>query len=317
MGQKDLAQNDYYNDKVRFADACNGILFQGKEVIRPEELEETDADIVYREEEGKLRKVIPDKVRKWKGVYIAVLSMENQSKVDYHMVFRAMKSEAAYYERQWKEREQEYKRLGLLHEKAQLCWSGKKERFVPVITIVIYYGTDEKWDGARCLYDMLEIDKELEPFVTNYKLNLFDYHDCKDFSVFKTENEMLFELLSCACDKKAMKKLLDKSRERYSKVDRNIMRTMFDIIGIKYKVKEESDEEGGDDMCKAIEEWAEEERTAGKIEGRREGKIEGRLEGTTEALRNIMDSLKITAIEAMDILKIAKEEQAEYLELIK
>ncbi len=320
MGQKDLAQNDYYNDKVRFADVCNGILFRGKEVIKPEELEETDADIVYREEEGKLRKAIPDKVRKWKGVYIAVLSMENQSKVDYHMVFRAMKSEAAYYERQWKEREQEYKRLGLLHEKAQLCWSGKEERFVPVITIVIYYGTDEKWDGARCLYDMLEIDKELEPFVTNYKFNLFDYHECKDFSVFKTENRMLFELLSCACDKKAMKKLLDKSRERYSKVDCNIMRTMFDIIGIKYKEKED-DKEGDGDMCRAIEEWAEEERTAGKIEGRLEGKLEGklegRLEGTTEALRNIMDSLKITAIEAMDILKIAKEEQAEYLELIK
>ena len=316
MGQKDLAQNDYYNDKVRFADACNGILFQGKEIIKPEELEETDADIVYREEEGKLRKVIPDKVRKWKGTYIAVLSMENQSKVDYHMVFRAMKSEAAYYERRWKEREQEYKRLGLLHEKAQLCWSGKEERFVPVITIVIYYGTDEKWDGAKCLYDMLEIDKELEPFVNNYKLNLFDYHDCKDFSIFKTENRILFELLSCACDKKAMKRLLDKNRERYNKVDRNIMRTMFDIIGVRYREKEDTDKEGDGDMCKAIEEWAEEERTAGKIEGRIEGKLEGRLEGTTEALRNIMDSLKITAMEAMDILKIEKEERTEYLKLI-
>ena len=31
MGQKDYAQNDYFNDKVRFSDICNGILFQGKE----------------------------------------------------------------------------------------------------------------------------------------------------------------------------------------------------------------------------------------------------------------------------------------------
>ena len=38
MGQKDLAQNDYYNDKVRFADVCNGILFQGKDMIKPEEI---------------------------------------------------------------------------------------------------------------------------------------------------------------------------------------------------------------------------------------------------------------------------------------
>lgn len=100
MGQKDLVQNDYFNDKIRFADACNGIFFQGKDVIKPEELQETDADIVYREDEGKLRKVIPDKVRKWNGMYIAVLTVENQSKVDYKMVFRVMKSEAVYYERQ-------------------------------------------------------------------------------------------------------------------------------------------------------------------------------------------------------------------------
>ena len=38
MGQKDLAQNDYLNDKVRFADMCNGILFGGDDMIRPEEL---------------------------------------------------------------------------------------------------------------------------------------------------------------------------------------------------------------------------------------------------------------------------------------
>ena len=301
MGQKDLAQNDYYNDKVRFADACNGILFQGKEVIRPEELEETDADIVYREEEGKLRKVIPDKVRKWKGIYIAVLSMENQSKVDYQMVFRAMKSEAAYYERQWKEREQEYKRLGLLHEKAQLCWSGKEERFVPVITIVIYYGTDEKWDGAKCLYDMLEIDKELEPFVTNYKLNLFDYHECKDFSVFKTENRELFELLSCAGDRKKMNQLLTENQGRYNRLTPETAQAICDIAGIKrHRIQKTNKEKEEIDMCRA---WDEQEEW-------------GRKKGTVESICNIMDSLKITAMEAMDILKIAKEERTEYLKLI-
>ena len=302
MGQKDLAQNDYYNDKVRFADVCNGILFQGKDMIKPEELEETDADIVYREEEGKLRKVIPDKVRRWKGVYIAVLSMENQSKVDYHMVLRAMKSEAVYYERQWKEREQEYKRLGFLHEKAQLCWSGKEERFVPIITIVIYYGIEGEWDGAKCLYDMLDIDKELEPFVTNYKLNLFDYHECKDFSVFKTENREMFELLSCAGDRKKMNQLLTENQGRYNRLTQETAQMICDMAGIKRQRIQVMDEEKEEiDMCKA---WDEQEEW-------------GRKKGIAEAVSKIMDSLKITALEAMDILKIEKEEQEEYLELMK
>ena len=47
------------------------------------------------------------------------------------------------------------------------------------------------------------------------------------------------------------------------------------------------------------------------------GRQKGLAQGRVEAIRNIMDSLKITAMEAMDILKIAKEERTEYLELIK
>ena len=67
MGQRDLAQNDYLNDTTRFADMCNGILFQGQDVIRPEELQEVGEDIVYSED-GKRKKIIPDKVRLWRGI---------------------------------------------------------------------------------------------------------------------------------------------------------------------------------------------------------------------------------------------------------
>ena len=95
MGQKDLAQNDYFNDKVRFADVCNGVLFHGEAVIKPEELQESVSDIVYKEEVGKRRKIIPDKVWTWKGTHIAILTVENQTKIDYSMLFRVMKEETA------------------------------------------------------------------------------------------------------------------------------------------------------------------------------------------------------------------------------
>ena len=70
MGLKDYAQNDYFNDKVRFADICNGILFQGKECIKAEDIEEMNPDIVYQDkDQAKLRKTIPDKMCLWKGIY--------------------------------------------------------------------------------------------------------------------------------------------------------------------------------------------------------------------------------------------------------
>lgn len=304
MGQKDLAQSDYFNDKVRFADACNGILFQGKEIIRPEELQETDAEMVYREEE-KRRKIIPDIVRMWKGIYIAILSVENQTKVDYKMIFRIMKAEAVNYERQWDEREKEYRRVGLLHEKAKLCWVGKDEKFIPVITIVIYYGTDKKWDGVTCLYDMLDMDKELEPYISNYRMNLFDYHDCEDFSIFKTENRILFEMLSCSQDKTAMRKLLEEKRNQYKNVDGATIRTIFDIIGIKYSLKMRAKIEEEEDMCKAWDEMMEDERQAGREKGISLAR--------TEDIRNIMDSLKVSALQAMSILKLQKRKRISIL----
>lgn len=69
-------------------------------------------------------------------------------------------------------------------------------------------GQDKLWDGAKSLYEMLELEDELKPFVNDFKLNLFDYHEWKEFSRFKTANRLLFEALSCGNDRKRMKKIL-------------------------------------------------------------------------------------------------------------
>ena len=40
MGKADVNVNIQLNEKKRFADLFNGVLYKGKQVIRPEELEE-------------------------------------------------------------------------------------------------------------------------------------------------------------------------------------------------------------------------------------------------------------------------------------
>ena len=40
MGKADVNVNIWLNEKKRFADLFNGVLYKGKQVIRPEELEE-------------------------------------------------------------------------------------------------------------------------------------------------------------------------------------------------------------------------------------------------------------------------------------
>ena len=58
MGQQDLYQSDFYEDKSRFADVFNGVLFGGKEVMKPEELEVEDSVIVSTKNNRSLKKVI-------------------------------------------------------------------------------------------------------------------------------------------------------------------------------------------------------------------------------------------------------------------
>ncbi len=58
-----------------------------------------------------------------------------------------------------------------------LSGMSKEEKFMPVITLVVYCGTEHPWDGARCLRDLLEVDEERKGFVSNYRLNLYDCHE--------------------------------------------------------------------------------------------------------------------------------------------
>lgn len=106
----------------------------------------------------------------------------------------------------------------------------KEEKYIPVIPLLLYLGTEQEWDGAKSLYEILEIKDELKPFVTDHKLNLFDYHEYKDFSIFKTENRIIFELLSCAKDKIKMEKVI---KENQYMLDKETAKAILGMLGIK------------------------------------------------------------------------------------
>ena len=83
-------------------------------------------------------------------------------------------------------------------------------------------------------------------------------------------------------------------------------------------------EEGVNEMCEVIEKYIAEGRREGirkgKSEGRREGmrkgRSEGRREGKAEAIRNLMESMSMTAEQAMKALKIPAGEFGKYMTLL-
>lgn len=143
----------------------------------------------------------------------------------------------------------------------------KDEKYTPVITLILYLGTGQEWDGAKSLYEMLEIKEEMKPFVTNYKLNIFDYHEYKDFSIFKTENRIIFELLSCAKDEVKMEKIIRKNKYM---LDKNTIKAILGMLGIKVnlnRIMTKTEEGVRFDMCKA---W-DDHKESGRLEEQKEG----------------------------------------------
>lgn len=274
MGRSDDYQFDYLDDNNRFADQVNGALFHGRQVVKPEELEPADAQFVYLgKEAGKHRsfKTIVDKTRLWRGSLIHILAVENQTFVDYHMVFRNMMTESLSYHRQWEHKKKAHECTQDLRVGTDAFFSGmtKDDKFMPVITLVVYCGRRRPWDGARCLHELLEINEDMKEFVTNYKLNLYDCHEHDTFDEYHTGLRQLFEVVRYGNDKEELKRIMEENKEAYSRMDSETKELLEVVARIKIKEKNKvmRNEEETYDLCKAFVDM----KLEGVEEGRREG----------------------------------------------
>ena len=89
MAEKDITQKilESYNDV--FADIVNGLLFDGEQVILPDDLEDQPPRAAYKAD-GKIREIERDVMKRWikSNIRIACIGMENQSEAD-PFTFRA------------------------------------------------------------------------------------------------------------------------------------------------------------------------------------------------------------------------------------
>ena len=153
MAQKDTSEKilESYNDV--FSDIVNVLLFNGKQVLSADELED-QAPRSYYKVDGKIREIERDVAKRWKNgnIRVACIGFENQTASDPNMPLRVMGYDGAEY------------RAQLLND---------SENLYPVVTLVLYFGHDKPWNGPLSLKERLNIPKEFEPYVNDYKINLF------------------------------------------------------------------------------------------------------------------------------------------------
>ena len=155
MGQKDITEKvlEDYNDV--FADIINGLLFDGVQEIKPEALENTSVHAQYKAENDKVHELERDIAKYWKEekVELAICGIENQSKVEKNMPFRIIGYDGATYRSQLQQ---------------------ERKKMLPVVTIVLYFGTDRHWNSRKKIKELMEIPRCLDMYVNDYQMHVFE-----------------------------------------------------------------------------------------------------------------------------------------------
>ncbi len=175
----------------------------------------------------------------------------------------------------------------------------RDEKFIPIITLVVYCGTEHGWDGAKCLHDLLEIDERLKQYVTNYTLNLYDCHAHDTFDEYRTGLRQLFEVVRYGKDKEELSRVMEENREAYSLIDRETKELLEVVADIKIPEKycgterENGVERRRYNMCKAFEDY--------RLEGKEEGRQEGRAEQLIQLVCRKLQKCKPAAVIAEEL----------------
>lgn len=278
----DIILKNYWRDNGHFADLFNAVLFGGGQVIQPDELVDLDAESSTILEHRKYAEGIAAsrdniKVRKKftaYGIELVMLGNESQEHVDYAMPVRVMGYDYSAYKKQYDSNATKYKNADGMEEDEYLSRMKRTDRFMPVITVTVYYGR-KPWDGATSLYGMLDIPEELRKYVNDYRMLLVEARK-NDLMLYNINNVDLFNLLEILLDGsrtagEIRNRAIGYTKER--RVDRSVIMTAAGAVDnkIDYNALEQK---GDIDMHTVFEET--------RIEGRVEGRAEGRAEEIIE-----------------------------------
>ena len=170
MGEKDISEKNFEDYEDVFADIVNVLLFKGRRLMKENELETATIKSMIKID-GKIHEQERDVAKFWKNgeVRISILGFENQTAPDKLMPLRIMGYDGASY-------------------KKQVNDTNLKKKY-PVVTLVLYFGTDTRWNEPKNLLSCFEIPNELSPFVSDYKINVFEiaWLDDKTINMFQSD----------------------------------------------------------------------------------------------------------------------------------
>ena len=260
MAQKDASEKilEAYNDV--FSDIVNVLLFKGKPVLSVNDLED-QAPRSYYKADGRLHELERDVAKRWKNgsLRVACIGFENQTASDPDMPLRVIGYDGAEY-------------------RVQLA--NKQKEFYPVVTMVLYFGYERHWSGQTTLKERLSIPEELDPYVNDYRINLFEiaFMEPKEVELFQSDFRAVadyFVQMQQNGDYKPKPQDLIHVQETLQ-----LLSIMTNDHRFEEVYNEVSDGQKGEirNMCDVLDRV----ENKGRAEGRAEGKMEGIALGETK-----------------------------------
>ena len=289
MAQKDASEKilEAYNDV--FSDIVNVLLFKGKPVLSVDDLED-QAPRSYYKADGRIHELERDVAKRWKNgsLRVACIGFENQTASDPDMPLRVIGYDGAEY-------------------RVQLA--NKQKEFYPVVTMVLYFGHERHWSGQTTLKGRLSIPEELDPYVNDYRINLFEiaFMEPKEVELFQSDFRAVadyFVQMQQNGDYKPKPQDLIHVQETLQ-----LLSIMTNDHRFEEVYNEVSDGQKGEirNMCDVLDRV----ENKGRAEGRAEGKMEGIALGETKGKNQMAVLMKnLFAQNRLEDAKRAAEDAA-------
>lgn len=248
---KDELAKEYFCDEKVFADLANLSLYQGKQIIHPEQLKELDSVMMQKRR---------DVLKKWitaEGNEM-FLGIEVQAVVDPSMPVRIMEYDVTLYKRQIKLKQQEHDRRKL--QKGEfLSGIRSTDRLHPIITMVVNL-SGEKWNGAKSLNEILDYQGQ----ANDYEIKMIDPQKIteKELNSCRSEVRKLIRVMASAQKKEDLNRCLQ--RKEYQEVESKTAQMIWAFTNMEIPLNNKEGEK--QNMCKAMEELKMDWKEIGKKE---------------------------------------------------
>ena len=275
MGKKDITEKNLEAWNDVFADIVNVLLFKGKRLMKEKDLEADTKDSIIKAN-GEIHEQERDVSKFWKNgeIRISILGFENQTVQDNNMPLRVISYDGASY-------------------KQELLDKTLKQKY-PVATLVLYFGTDSKWKAPKRLHDCFKIPEELKPFVSDYKINVFDIAWLSDeiIDMFKSD----FKFVAKYFQTKRLNKQYVPTNDEITHID-SLLKMFSALTGDNYfeSVYNDSNlknKKGGVTMCDIVQGFVN----------------EGKEMRTAELVKKMLETKFATEQQIADLLKISVKE---------